>query len=168
MIGSYSIGRSGSHDVVDNELVIRWGTESDIAAIKTIADREKRALGFVHRGSLARAVERNELIVASVGPSVAGFCQFYRRRDGIVTVYHVAVDSKVRGKGIGRAMFAHVQQYATEPSMSIVRLKCPADLPANEFYAQNGFLLIAIEAKNARPLNVWELRIRREGTIKSS
>ncbi len=137
----------------------RAGTITDIEAIKAIADREKQALGFVHRGSLVRAAARDELIVASIGSAVAGFCQIYRRRDGLVTVYHVAVVPEARGAGIGRALLTHVAQDAADRGLAAVRLKCPAELPANGFYARIGFRLVTREAGRGRPLNVWECRI---------
>lgn len=138
---------------------LRAGTVSDIDAVKAIADREKRALGFVHRGSLVRAAARGELVVATMGTAVAGFCQLYRRRDGIVSVYHIAVMPEARGTGIGRALLADVGGDAGERGMAAVRLKCPADLPANEFYRHLGFRLVSGEAGAARPLNVWEYRL---------
>lgn len=143
----------------DGEPIIRAATTDDIPAIKAIADREKRALGFVHRGSLTRAVTRDELIVACVGPSLVGFCQCYRRRDGIAAIYHVAVVPERRGEGIGRTMIAAVDGRQRGCGGGTIRLKCPQDLPANAFYSSIGFRLAAIETGRGRPLNVWERRI---------
>ena len=139
--------------------VIRAGTVADVAAVKAIAEREKPALGFVHRGSLVRAAARGELVVACIGSAVAGFCQFYRRRDGIVTIYHVAVAPEARGQNVGRALLSAVGQDAVDRGCNAVRLKCPADLPANAFYARAGFRLVAAEVGRRRPLNVWEYRL---------
>lgn len=143
----------------DGEPIIRAATTDDIPAIKAIADREKHALGFVHRGSLTRAVARDELIVACVGPSLVGFCQCYRRRDGVAAIYHVAVIPERRGQGIGRALLAAIDGALGARDAGTVRLKCPQDLPANAFYASIGFRLATIETGRGRPLNVWERRI---------
>lgn len=129
---------------------------ADIPAVKAIADRDKRALGFVHRASLTRAATREELLVAGSGPSIVGFCQFYRRRDGTATIYHVAVTPEARRTGVGRALIAEVAHDAAERGMHAIRLKCPADLSANAFYARIGFGLVDVEAQRKRPLNVWE------------
>ena len=136
--------------------VVRAATTTEIDTVKALADRERGTLGFVHRGSLIRAVERDELVLATLGTEFAGFCQLYRRRDGIVTVYHVAVVPERRGAGIGRELLAHVNRDARERAMRAIRLKCPVDLPANDFYARIGFRLVAVETGRARSLNVWE------------
>lgn len=155
MTGSAHAARGRSH-AVPGDVAIRTATTHDIPVIKAIAEREKHALGFVHRGSLLRAQARGELIVASIGPSVVGFCQFYRRRDGVSAVYHVAVDAERRGQGIGRALLAAVDGAQGAPGACPVRLKCPRDLPANAFYSRIGFRLAAVETGRGRSLNVWE------------
>ena len=130
----------------------------DIAAVKAVADRERHELGFVHRGSLLRSVARDELFVACAATAIVGFCQLYRRRDGIVAIYHLAVAPEMRGRGIGRALIAHVQRDASDRGSRAIRLKCPADLPANAFYSRIGYCLIGVEGRRARPLNIWETR----------
>lgn len=149
----------GGVNTTGTPVVVRTGTKSDIDAIKAIADREKDALGFVHRGALVRAAGRNELVIASIETVVVGFCQLYRRQDGIITVYHFAVVSEARGLGIGRALLAHLAADARTQQMKAIRLKCPSDLPANDFYARNGFKRMAVDAGKARPLSVWEYHV---------
>ncbi|MGH2350745.1 MAG: GNAT family N-acetyltransferase [Chloroflexota bacterium] len=156
MIGVSPPDSAETRRAAEQRPVTRAATECDIPAIKTIADREKHALGFVHRGSLTRAVARDELIVASIGTSVVGFCHFYRRRDGTTTIYHVAVVPERRGEGIGRALLIEVGRSAGERTAGIIRLKCPDDLPANDFYSWMGFCLVATDTGRKRPLNVWE------------
>ena len=41
-----------------------------------------------------------------------------------------------------------------------VRLKTPADIPANRFYKALGFQLINTEPGRHRPINVWEIRLK--------
>lgn len=142
---------------------IRLAALADIAAVKVIADRDKHALGFVHRASLERAITRGELWVACRGGAVVGFCHTYYRRDGVVTVYHVAVMSEARLAGIGRALLVRVIHMADERGMEAIRLKCPADLPANAFYARLGFCHRDSETLRSRPLHVWEMRWRHQG-----
>lgn len=138
------------------DFTIRVGTTADLDAVKAIASVEKRALGFVHRGALSRAANREELLVASLGTVIVGFCQFYRRRDGISTIYHLAVARGMRERGIGRELLARVALDAERLGMQAVRLKCPSDLPANSFYARAGFTDVGREQGTNRVLRIWE------------
>lgn len=135
---------------------IRIATEADVQAVKAIADREKRSLGFVHRGSLVRALHRGELLVADSNGDVIGFCHLYRRRDGVVTIYHIAVAPAHRRQGIGVQLVGFVAADACARGAERLRLKCPADLDANRFYAQLGFERLNVIDAATRPLNVWE------------
>lgn len=144
------------------EVCIRGGTPSDIAAIKSIAASERHALGFVHRQSLQRAIDRDEVLVASRGGSLVGFCQLYRRADGVLSIYHIAVAKPYQGEGIGRQLLERVRADATTSHVSVIRLKCPMDLPANGFYDRVGFTNVRVEPGVVRPLNVWQQRIETE------
>lgn len=139
------------------ELVIQRAAHNDIAGIKAIADRERATLGFIHRGALMRAADRGELLVATVGDAVIGFCHFYRRQDRAVTLYHLAVESSWRDCGAGRALLVRLHEQSSAEGYEIVRLRCPTDLPANGFYARLGYRAVATLPGKARPLNVLEL-----------
>ncbi len=160
MTGGTSLGTSSltPSKHATSPAVVRFAMLADLASVKSIADAERRQLGFVPRGSLVRAIERNELLVAcdTKQSAVLGFCHLYRRRDGITTIYHVAVASDARGQGIGRALLSRVIDDAANRGMSGVRLKCPADLPANRFYAHLGFGLCGQVLGASRLINLWQ------------
>jgi GNAT superfamily N-acetyltransferase len=137
-------------------IAIDLATPADIDAIKAIADREKRALGFVHRGALARGVTGGNVLAARDEMTLVGFCHVYPRRDGVVTIHHLAVAAERRGQGIGRALIAALERRAARHGASTIRLKCPADLAANDFYAGMGFERVSTEVGAVRALNVWE------------
>jgi hypothetical protein len=42
-------------------------------------------------------------------------------------------------------------------SSEIIALKCPATLPANDFYTHTGWSLADSEPGKRRPLNLWQL-----------
>lgn len=134
----------------------RQATQTDLDAIKRIADRDKHALGFVHRGALARAIERREVLLAVRGSDIVGFCQMYHRRDGVITVSHIAVVHEARRRGIGRALVDRARDDGVARGMTSIRLKCPFDLPANAFYQGIGFALASVETTASRDLNIWE------------
>lgn len=135
---------------------IRLASDADLPGIKAIADREKRALGFVHRAALTRSITRGEVLVGISRERIVGFCHLYRRRDGAVTVYHLAVDAAERRLGIGRRLIEHLCVWEQQAGATMIRLKCPADLDANDFYARMGFYRAGIDTRAQRHLILWE------------
>jgi len=134
--------------------MISLAQSKDIDAIKYIADRNKAALGFVMRPALIEAQQRSELLVATQDGVVVGFVNYRtlsRIRVGWHTIYEICVDESARGQGMGRALLDAVPRP--------VRLKCPVDLAANEFYKRYGLLNVWTEQPdndNKRALNVWQ------------
>jgi GNAT superfamily N-acetyltransferase len=126
---------------------IRNAVESDIPAIKKIANQHKSELGFVMLPSLREGIARRELHVAEYGRQLVGFVRWHRRRDDTSTVYEIAVDKSRRGENIGRALLFAVP--------GPIKLKCTVDNPANAFYEHEGFKLAGIEEGRKRALNVW-------------
>lgn len=121
---------------------VRPATADDLDWVKAMADRHKRDLGFVRRGSLAAGIARGELLVRQE----AGFCHYRTRGDGWHVVYEIVSEQS----GTGRELLTAVPLP--------VRLKCPADAAANGFYARMGGMLVATETGKQRALNVWEFR----------
>jgi len=147
-----------------NSFSIRKAVPADLDAVKHLADAHRHELGFVLLPSLREQIERGQLLVAiDAGPGVhaaadpVGFVDFHRRRDGQVTLYHIVVGSPSRARGIGRALLQALIEAARQAGCSRIALKCPVDLPANEFYRRNGFHLEETLDGRKRPLNVWVL-----------
>lgn len=116
-------------------------TQADLPWVKAMADRHRAELGFVLRPALAEAIDRGELWVVGQG----AFCEWHRRRDGWTTVYVLCSEQP----GAGRVLLAGLSRP--------LRLKCPATLTANGFYAHLGGTLAAVEQRPMRrALNVWE------------
>lgn len=77
-----------------------------------------------------------------------GYCRWHLRRDGGITIYEIL--SQV--PGVGRAMLDILKQHSAP-----ITAKCPADLPANTWYAKRGFALSRVEiTPSGRTLNVWK------------
>lgn len=128
--------------------MIRFAVESDLPAIKKIANQYKDELGFVMLPALRKAIKKRELYVAEYGGYIVGFCNWHRRRDGWSTIYEIAVRRDYVGQKIGRALLEAV------PAPR--RLKTTVDNEiANCFYSKAGMLLEAVEQGKKRPLNVW-------------
>lgn len=128
--------------------MIRYAQEEDIPSIKKIANQYKQELGFVMIPALKESVARKSLFVAEVNQQIVGFVNSRVRKDGITTVYEIAVHRDWHGKQIGTALLGALT--------GTVRLKCTVDNPANTFYERQGMKLNGTVSGRKRPLNVWE------------
>lgn len=127
--------------------------------VKRIADENRTHLGFLSKGELERAACRGRLVVATFGSSVVGFVNFWLRRDGVATIYAICVSVAQRRRGIGTGMLARVEEIARSAGMSGMKLKCPVEEEANDFYLRKGFILASVIEGKRRHLNVWEKRL---------
>ncbi|MFA0737072.1 MAG: hypothetical protein LKKZDAJK_000151 [Candidatus Fervidibacter sp.] len=139
---------------------VRWAEEGDLMAVKKLADLHRHELGFVRLPTLHQAIKERRIFVATLSPScVVGFVHFRCCKDGHATIYEIAVAPEWRGKGVGKALVQAVVNEARQRGCSVLKLKCPVDLPANGFYHRLGFVRIGIETPdgNRRPLAIWQL-----------
>jgi GNAT superfamily N-acetyltransferase len=140
-----------------SELTIRKAISTDLDAIKSLADAHSHELGFVLRPALARSIERSELVVAANSTGPIAFAEYHHRRDAQTTLYHIVVAPDYRRQGIGRWLIERLADEARATGKEIIVLKCPATLPANDFYAHTGWSLAGSEPGKRRPLNLWQL-----------
>jgi GNAT superfamily N-acetyltransferase len=130
-----------------------------LLAAKRLADQYKQELGFINRAILQKAIEAQSLLVAPLQreetSDLAGFVHFYVRRDHVITLYSIAVAPAYQGQGWGHQLFAALIDEARARQKNEIRLKCPAELPANAFYEHLGLQRVACETGKHRPLNVW-------------
>ncbi len=147
---------------INSDVVVSiiFAVPEDLDAVKALADCAKASLGFVRRGALAEAIQRNEVLVASAARAILGYCYFYRRRDGVSTIYHLVVDGRARRMGIGQRLVKQVVADARQCGATMIRLKCPADLEANDFYERVGFRQTGVEDHSPRPLKLWEMVVQ--------
>lgn len=136
-------------------VVIRPATEADVSPVKRIFDGHRAELGWVPLPAVRSAQARGWLAVASAGPTLLGAIQWWARRDGVITLSVVAVPAEHRGQGIGRTLVDDLSAWGTAHGAHRIALKCPADLPANRFYAQLGFTLDRVDPGKRRPLHCW-------------
>jgi len=141
-----------------NGVYVRKARPDDLDAIKSLADANKAALGFVLRPALAAGIQRGWLLVAEQDEHVIGFVHYRHRRDAQTTLYEICVDEARRGNGVGRALVQALLVESAALGQAFIRLKAPSDLPANEFYQEQGFMLVGTEQGRRRQLNAWEIR----------
>jgi len=136
--------------------VIRKAKTADLPAVKKLASDNSKALGFVLRSALSKAIEENRLFVAQNDHGIVGFEEYYhRKRDKQTTLYHKCVASAFRRKGIGTALVDAVVSESRKMNRKFLLLRCPEGLPSNRFHEAFGFRLIGVEKGRRRKLNVW-------------
>jgi hypothetical protein len=90
--------------------------------------------------------QRGELLLIA-----GGMCHWHLRRDGQLTIREILSNRP----GAGTAMLETLRR---TPGATRIVAKCPADLPANAWYARRGFIVTATEqSKTGREINVWTL-----------
>jgi len=142
-----------------DEMLVRKARAEDLDAIKVLTDANKSSLGFVLRPALADGIQRGWLLVVEQAGQVIGFVHYRHRRDSRTTLYEICVDEAWRGNGVGRSLVQALAAESEALGKVCIRLKAPADLPANEFYRQTGFTLVNVQEGKRRQLNVWEIRL---------
>lgn len=80
-----------------------------------------------------------------------GYCRWHLRADGQVTIREII---SLR-PGAGQVMLQRLRQVQ---GASSVLARCPARLPANDWYRRRGFKLEKVEqTKRGTEINVWRL-----------
>jgi len=139
-----------------SEVVIRRAIPEDIDTLKLLTDAQREALGFVRRSALAEAIRREEVIVAQTSEGVIGFVEYHHRRDQQTTLYHLCVAPEYRRQSVGRSLMEALRTEAIQKDKCVIVIKCPADLPANQFYESVGCSARGEEVGKNRPLLLWE------------
>ncbi|DAD54728.1 TPA: acetyltransferase [Thermocrinis Great Boiling Spring virus] len=135
--------------------MIRKAKLEDLEEIKAIADKNRNELGFSPRGMFVEHIKRNEVYVAEYSGKVVGFVCFHHCRDGWTTIYKICVDKEYRRKGFGKALLKAVENEAQK-----IRLKCPAEIEANNFYATQGYICTGVEKGKKRHIAIWKKVIK--------
>ena len=143
-----------------SEIMIRNATADDLHSVKALADSFRHELGFVQRQALLTSVSRGEIFVALDSEDIVGFVEYYHRKDEQTTIYHIAVEPSRQRQGIGRILLEAVRKEAQQQHKHTILVKCPFDLPANQFYERIGYQFIAEEKGKKRTLCVWQITLQ--------
>jgi len=129
---------------------IQLATLDDKEAIAKLWRKESAMLGALYMGALKERIERYSVHIAVENDTILGFVEYRKRKDGMNVVYHIAVDSSQRQKGIGQALLNCL--------CLPIRLKVTSDNPnAIRFYERYGMLRVAEDsASTGRALYVYE------------
>jgi hypothetical protein len=98
--------------------------------------------------ALHQSSQRGELILVD-----GGICNWHLRRDGQITIREIISQRP----GAGSLMLSMLKSV---PGATSIFAKCPADLPANEWYDRRGFTYEGTETtRTGRQLILWRLHL---------
>jgi ribosomal protein S18 acetylase RimI-like enzyme len=132
---------------------------ADVDAVKSIADAYRAELGFHTGQSFLESLSRRELLVARSEGRIVGFLRFHHTRAGHTTLQEIATSTNACRRGVGRRLVSELLSECRGRGSHVIRLSCPVELLANQFYASLGFRRSHRRSKagKSRPLYQWEL-----------
>ncbi len=130
---------------------VKFAGIQDLDWIKSLVDKHRKEFSFVNRSILLKGIENGEVLCI---PN-KGFLHFHHRRDSKSTLYHLCVISEERRIGFGKFLVSAWENNARKCGATILQLKCPIDLEANQFYKRIGFNQVDIQEGKSRKLIVW-------------
>ena len=144
--------------------MITKATVKDTDSIKKIADANRKELGFILRVQIQEAIDQKRIFIEIIDHRILGFVIYrHRKKDLQTTLAEICVAEEYRGQGVGRRLINALSNECEEKSRSFIQLKCPVDLPSNNFYKSLGFSYISTELGKSRKLNVWRFNLFNRG-----
>lgn len=138
---------------------MRQATLDDVVDVKKIADQHRHALGFLPKPVFSDSVKRHSLLVAVSEGHLVGFVRYNHRKRGTETaIYDICVADDYKRQGIGRGLVESLIDECRKNDRVSIMLRCPEDLPANQFYERIGFENNGVEMGRRRKLVTWRLR----------
>lgn len=121
-----------------------------VAHAADLFGRHRKEVGFVRRTGLVFPVLHNALFVTEHGAA------YIRHRTKVhpwsTTLYAIVSECPGDGQQLLDAIYTAMR----ENDKSLLRAKCPVDLPANHWYHRRGFVLFGVERRSGRrDINVW-------------
>ncbi|HPZ07069.1 MAG TPA: GNAT family N-acetyltransferase [Candidatus Eremiobacteraeota bacterium] len=139
--------------------MVKYATSEHLDQIKVIADKNRDSLGFIIRSAVVKAIDNKEVFVALYNDNVVGFLIFHLRKDQQATLYDICISKNFRGRSVGKKLAKRLIVEAKKHNKLYIQLKCPENLPSNEFYKALNFELVGKETGKKRNLNIWKLSI---------
>lgn len=139
------------------ETIVRFADITEMRDVQRVFNKNNKAVGFVMLPTLVQRQESGQLYVAEQEHAIVGVVEWHLRRDHVCTLHTIAVLPANAGQGIGKLLLHALIAWARERNARLLRLKCPAGLPSNDFYRSQGLTHVTTEPGRKRALNIWEM-----------
>lgn len=125
----------------------------NVEKVTKLFQSHRDELGFVNK---AQVREKDTYVVyrdnSLAGAAICNHCI----QKPQTTLYDIAVYDTFRRSGVASEL---VEKIADDSPHDKIIAKCPKDLPANNFYRENGWKLQSVDDGKNRELLVWKLDI---------
>src|SRR5579871_1173474 len=112
-----------------------------VEKVRTSADQDKMALGFLPAAAYEEAANRGNLLVAKCGDAYAGHLLFGGSYP-VLRVFQLYVVENFRRYGIGKQLIGSLTRFATKHGYLSISASVADDLPANRFWEKSGFVTV--------------------------
>lgn len=126
--------------------MIRYTREEDISIISKLNREFIYEIGYIPIPSLRERILQKESIVLVRDENIIGFANFHLRKDGIITIYEIAIKKEYQSRGNGKKLI----EYILNNIGPYIQLKCPVDNSSNKFYNKIGKFICCEEGKKRR------------------
>lgn len=124
--------------------IIRPATQADLSFVVHCQRQWSNNLGFLPRSTLARYIGASQVAVAEENGFPCGFVDWCGTSKGTLRVLQVAVEPDILRGHVGTDLMTMLRDFSIANELSIIRLTCRAELPANHFWPTVGFHPTAI------------------------
>ncbi len=112
-----------------------------VSQVSAIADKNKRAFGFMASSAYEQMASKDQLWVAvNNSKELKGYLIFGGTMPTL-KVFQVYACQSVNGHGVGRILIDALKSYAREKNYHSISARVASDLPANSFWERMGFTI---------------------------
>ncbi|WP_083280376.1 GNAT family N-acetyltransferase [Pseudomonas citronellolis] len=112
-----------------------------VSQVSAIADKNKGAFGFLSASVYEQMASKGQLWIAiNNARELKGYLMFGGTMPAL-KIFQVYACRTARGHGVGRRLIDALKEFAREKNYHSIVARVASDLPANDFWERNGFLV---------------------------
>lgn len=131
------------------DIKIFTAAPEDSERILALQQENKQYIRFINRMLLDKNLKLGNVLIAEDSNTweFVGFINFYRRLDGVCTIYHLLVKEEFRGQGIGKALLNEATLMSPHVYSQLIRVIFPYHQESLPFIRAMGFKETSIEVR---------------------
>lgn len=136
-------------------LTIRSATESDLPYVMGLQRANRESVGGLPSPALAERIQRGTLTLSLLNDEPCGYLMWDYRAT-VLRIPQACIQYDARRREYGKALWLSVLAKCAD--VTEARLRCAADIDANLFWREMGFICVTVVqggTRRGRMLNVW-------------